>query len=78
MIVENVKPNGKLRLVLTDTITGEVKEDHTENLIVTVGRAHIASRMEGVTDAVMDWMQVSTGTTIPAAGNTDLETPAGL
>jgi hypothetical protein len=71
---ENIKATGKLTIVLHDE-NGVVKEEHThDNLVVTTGLAHIASRMAGTAQGVMSHMEVGTGTTAAAAGQTALVT----
>lgn len=62
MINENIGVKGDLRIVIKDTQTGEIKLDREEkNLVVTVGKNFIASRMAGTTPAVMGWIGVGTG-----------------
>lgn len=73
MIKDDIKLRGDLRIVITDSVTGKVKEDRLEkNLVVTTGRDFIASRMAGVTSGVMTHMAVGTNNTTPAANNTVL------
>ena len=74
MINDNLNALGELRLVLKNE-EGEVKEEITvPNIITTAGKAHIAVRMAGTAQGVMSHMELGTGTTSPAAGNTTLET----
>ena len=74
MINDNLKALGELRLVLRNE-KGEVKKDITvPNIITTAGKAHIAIRMAGTAQAVMTHMELGTGTTNPAVGDTTLET----
>jgi hypothetical protein len=71
---ERTKATGKVNIVVRDE-NGKVKEDFTvPNLVVTTGLAFIASRMEGVDDAIMSHMAVGTNNTAAAAGNTALGT----
>ena len=66
---------GKLNVVLTGP-DGAVKESREfDNLVVTVGKNFIASRMKDTTDTAMSHMEVGTGSTAAAVGNTALETP---
>lgn len=66
---------GRVRFVLRDEKTGEVKRDFTtDNLITTVGLTFIASRMDGVTSTAMGWMAVGTGTTAANVADTTVET----
>lgn len=72
MINENIKATGELKIVLRDK-DGNIKfEKNEKNLVVSVGKAFIASRMIGVADDVMSHMAVGTNNTAPAAGHTAL------
>ena len=63
---------GTLRLLLTDEY-GVVKEDRTiENIVTTVGKGNIASRMVGVATAVIGWMGVGTNNVAAAITDTAL------
>lgn len=69
---ENIKATGKLTIVLRDE-HGNIKEEHEhENLVVTTGLGHIASRMVGTAQGVMSHMEVGTSSTSAAAGQTAL------
>jgi len=71
---ENIKATGKLTIVLRDE-HGNIKEEHEhENLVVTTGLAHIASRMAGTAQGVMTHMEVGTSSTAASAGQTALVT----
>lgn len=73
MINDNFPIKGDLHIVIKDALTGEVKVDRLEkNLVVTVGKNWIASRMSGAGSNVMGYMAVGTDATAPAAGNTTL------
>jgi hypothetical protein len=70
---ENLKASGSLRVVVTDTTTGQVKEDREfKNLVVTVGKNYVASRIVGVASNVMSHMALGTSSTAAAAGDTAL------
>lgn len=72
MINDNVKVSGKVRLVLKDK-NGKVKESREiKNLLVSSGLEFICSRMAGTSASVMSHMALGSGTTTPAAGQTDL------
>ena len=72
MIIDNIKAIGELQLVLRDE-NGNIKEDRTvPNLVVTVGKNLIASRLTGTAANVMSHMAVGTSSTTPAAGDTTL------
>lgn len=77
MISDSVKMTGKLKIELRGP-DGEVKHSQEiDNLVVTVGKNFIASRMAGTTPAVMSHMAIGTGVTAAAAGDTTLGTEAG-
>ena len=72
MINENIKATGELQIVLRDK-NGNIKEDRTvKNLVVSTGKAFIASRMVGVANGVMSHMAVGTNNAAPNAGHTAL------
>jgi hypothetical protein len=74
---ENLKASGSLRVVVTGA-DGKVKEEHDfRNLVVTVGKNFVASRMVGATANVMSHMAVGAGTTPAAAGDTTLGSELG-
>jgi len=68
---------GNLKLVLTDEHGNVKQEEEVKNLVVTVGKNFIASSMAKTTTnspAAMTHMEVGTGTTAAAAGDTALQT----
>ena len=72
MINENIKATGELKIVLRDK-DGNIKyEKNEKNLVVSVGKEFIASRMIGTADNVMSHMAVGTNNTTPASGHTAL------
>lgn len=72
MIEETVKATGQLDIVLRGP-DGEIKQTmNVPNLVVTVGKNVIASRLTGVATAVMSHMSVGTTSTAAAAANTTL------
>ena len=74
---ENLKASGQLTITVFDR-DGKLKEAKTvPNLVVTVGKNYIASRMVGTSATVMSHMAIGTGTGTPAAGDTALGTEAG-
>ena len=74
---ELLKAKGELTITVRDE-KGLVKDvRHVPNLVVTVGKTYIASRMVGTSAAIMSNMAIGTGTTSPAAGDTGLGTEAG-
>lgn len=71
---EQIKATGKLKIEIFGP-DGEIKESlNLDNLVVTVGKNFIASRMVGTSAAVMSHMAVGTDGTTPVAGNTTLGT----
>lgn len=71
---ELIKATGKVKIVLHDE-NGVVREEREiDNLVVSVGKAYITSRMIGTSSNVMSHMEVGTDGTAAAAGNTGLGT----
>ena len=69
---ELIKATGKVKIVVHDE-NGVVKEERNiDNLVVSVGKAYITSRMIGTSSNVMSHMEVGTDNTAAAAGNTTL------
>ena len=69
---ELIKATGKVKIVVHDE-NGVVKEERNiDNLVVSVGKAYITSRMIGTASNVMSHMEVGTDNTSAAAGNTNL------
>ena len=72
MIKDNVRPRGRLHIVIRDE-HGRIKEEaFTDNLVVNTGLYHIADQMSDKGEAAQSHMAVGTGTTAPAAGDTAL------
>lgn len=77
MIEDNIKAVGELHIVLRDA-DGNIKDDRTvPNLVVTVGKNLIASRLVGTSSTVMSHMEVGTSATAPIAGDTTLGAAIG-
>ena len=74
MFNDAIKMTGNLKLVLTDEHGNVKQEEEIKNLVVTVGKGFIASRMKDATATAMTHMEVGTGTTAAAVGNTALQT----
>jgi hypothetical protein len=71
-IGELLEMRGSLLIELRDE-NGNIKDERLlENLVVSAGKTFIASRMVGVSAAVMSHMAVGTNNTAPAAGDTTL------
>lgn len=74
---DDIKATGSLRVVVYDK-AGAVKEEREfKNLVVTVGKNFVASRIVGTASNVMSHMAVGSGTTAAAAGDTALQTELG-
>lgn len=74
---ENLKMKGELAIVVRDE-NGFIKQTlNVPNLVVTVGKNYIASRIVGTASTIMSHMAIGTGTATPAAGDTTLGTEAG-
>lgn len=71
MIEEMIKMKGRLEIRLNDEVVQEV-----DNLVVTVGKNFVASRMVGTSPAVMSHMAIGTTNTAAAAGDTTLAAEA--
>lgn len=71
MIDELLKMKGKLTIELNGEVVQEV-----DNLVVTVGKNFVASRMTGTSPAVMSHMAVGTTNTAAANGDTALAAEA--
>lgn len=73
----SLKLTGRLQIELRDE-HGALKEYRdVDNLVVTAGKTHIASRMGGTASAVMGWMAVGTTNTAATAGDTTLAAEVG-
>ena len=74
---ESLKASGALRIVVTDK-DGNIKEERElTNLVVTVGKNFVASRVVGVASNVMSHMAIGSGATAAAVGDTALQTELG-
>jgi hypothetical protein len=74
---EMLTMKGELKVVLKDAF-GNIKDERDiKNLVVTVGKNYIASRIVGVANDIMSHMAIGTGTATPAVANTTLGTEAG-
>ena len=74
---ESLNVKGALTVTVKD-YQGNVKQEFdVPNLVVTVGKNYIASRMASNSATIMSHMAIGTGTGSPAAGDTTLGTEAG-
>jgi hypothetical protein len=77
MLHDTIKMTGDLKIVLTDE-NGQIKhEQEVKNLVVTVGKNFIASRMKDTTDTAMTHMAVGSGNTAANVADTTLGTELG-
>jgi len=72
-----VKATGSLKITVTDKDGAIIDERDINNLVVTAGKTHIASRMVGTSSNVMSHMGLGTDNTSPAAGDTALGAEVG-
>ena len=72
MFNDAIKMTGNLKLVLTDEHGNVKQEEEVKNLVVTVGKNYIASRMKDATATAMTHMEVGTSSTAAAVGDTTL------
>jgi hypothetical protein len=68
MLNDSLKAKGILQLKLLDA-TGNIKEQHSYNVVVNTGLAYIASRMQDSTQAVMSHMGIGSGTATAASSD---------
>ena len=74
LMEEGIKCRGDLEFVFTCQVTGKVRKYIERNLIVTVGKNHIADQLSDSGEAAMSHMSLGTGTTAAAVGDTALQT----
>ena len=72
MIKDAFPIKGELQIILRDILTGDIRVRNEKNLVVSVGKQFIASRMASNATPVMSTMAVGTNSTAPAAGNVAL------
>lgn len=74
---DQLKASGALRVVITDE-NGQIKEEREfPNLVVTVGKNFVASRMVGTASAIMSHMAIGSSATAAAVGDTALGAQLG-
>lgn len=72
-----INATGELTITVRDE-TGIIKQVlNAKNLVVSVGKTFIASRIVGTASAIMSHMAIGTATTTPVIGDTTLGTEAG-
>lgn len=72
MFVENVSVKGNLNVKLLDEAGSLKDERNIKNLVVSLGKEHIADRMISNTAVVMSHMAVGSSNTAPIVSNTVL------
>lgn len=65
---------GDLHLKFTDIVDGSIREYKFPNLVVTAGKALVASRIVGDAPDAIGFMAIGSGSTPPAVGQTALVT----
>jgi hypothetical protein len=74
MISDILSVKGDLEITLLDD-KGNIKQHMAiPNLIVTVGKSHIAARLQGTSQGVMSYMAVGSVSTTPTVGDLTLNT----
>ena len=74
MINDSIKITGDVKIDIIGA-DGAVKDSREiKNLVVTTGKNYIASRMKDATATAMTHMELGTGTTAAAVGDTTLQT----
>lgn len=77
LLQEQIRAEGKLTVTHFDS-EGNIKNSFdVKNLVVTVGKQYIASRMTGVASTVMSHMAIGSGTVAAVVGNTTLGNELG-
>ncbi len=72
-----MKLTGHVKLTFTNVVTGDIEVLEFQNVIATTGKNSIASRLAGGTAnnvGAISYMGIGTGTNVPAAGDTTLQT----
>ncbi len=73
MLWDNIKITGNVKIDIIGA-DGVVKDSREiKNLVVTTGKGYIASRMKDATATAMGYMELGTGTTAAAVGDTALQ-----
>ena len=74
LMEDGIKCRGDLLFKFTCQKTGKIRIYEEKNLIVTVGKSHIADQLSDQGEAAMSHMAIGTGTTAAVVGDTALET----
>lgn len=74
MLLDKISITGHVKIDVIGA-DGSVKDSREiKNLVVTTGKEYIASRMKDATATAMSYMELGTGTTAAAVGDTTLQT----
>lgn len=77
-MLDTIKLTGRLHIELRDE-NGQLKaEQNIPNMVVTAGKAFIASRMAGTAAAVMSHMAIGSSNTAESSGQTALVAQAAI
>jgi len=77
MLNENLNVTGKLQIELFDGFGGLKSSETVDNLVVTSGLSHIASRIKDATATAMSHMAIGSGTSAAILADTTLGTELG-
>lgn len=73
MLLDKISITGHVKIEVIGP-DGNIKDfREIKNLVVTTGKEYIAARMKDATVAAMSYMELGTGTTAAAAGDTALQ-----
>jgi hypothetical protein len=72
-MISNLILKGRVHIVLTDKYGNIKKEDESDNLIVTVGKAFVATALITIPSITFGYMAIGTSTATPAIGQTALQ-----
>lgn len=67
-----IKMTGKLSIKKFNANNELIMEQDVPNLIVTVGKEHVAERLINSSEPKMDYMAIGAGITVPAVANSTL------
>lgn len=74
MIRDSISARGDLEITLKDEFGNVKLHEEVPNLIVTVGKNHIAARIQGTSQSVMSYMAVGSNSTTPTVNDLALNT----
>ena len=74
---DSLQATGELKIERFNSEGSIIETREIKNLVVTVGKTFIASRVVGTASAVMSHMSIGSGTATPVVGDTTLGTELG-